>query len=159
MAGFLMGMDYIANDSSSFDVAVRKQQDKLYVRAYAAGGIVANTPMVVAFAGSGFAATVFAASTMGWVGVPEDGTALASGCVGWVQIRGNVEDVQCPAQSITGSIGHGVYWAGATGLGASSSAYAGLSGQVAMLTGDATGYSASTTANMFLLGAWAEERY
>jgi hypothetical protein len=149
----IVGTDYIDTDSS-FDTAIKAEsgKGKLFVRAYATSGIALKTPAALLFTGSGYQATALAASLYARVGVAPE--AIASGCTGWVQMRGFVSNVQAAATSLTGSVGHEIYWAGATGLGCSSSSYIGQSGCVALLAEDKSG-GGSTTANMFLLGVWA----
>lgn len=144
--------DNINDDGSSFNTSFRSGNGKAFVQAYATSGMVANTPYAVAFGGSSYNATALIGSIYAYVGVPERVTA--SGCMGWVQIRGAVNDVQGAATSFTGSVGHNVYWAGATGLGATTSANHGnpTLGAVGILL---EGVSSSTTANIFLMGFWA----
>ena len=150
----LVGSDFIDNDAS-FNTQLKREGAKVFVQTYATSGMVADTPYAVQFMGSGYNATALAASIYAYVGVHKDGEALASGCVGWVQIRGNVENVQAAATSVTGSVGHAVYWAGATGLGASSSANTGNpTVMVGVLTDDHSG-GGSTTINMYLCGLYA----
>jgi len=146
-----MFYDNINNDGSSFNTSFRSGNGKAFVQAYATSGMVANTPYAVTFAGSGYAATVLAASIYAFVGVPERVTA--SGCVGWVQIRGHVEDVQASAAESTGSVGHIIQWHAGT-ICASSSTYLGdpTLGDIGMLTQEA---AASTTLNIWLTGMWA----
>lgn len=87
-------------------------------------------------------------SKTGLVGISSG--AIASGCCGWVTIRGPVDDASSSATvQFTGSIGHAVFLADASGMGASSSAYAGLSHQIGVLLEEATG---TYVANIFLTG-------
>ena len=72
----------------------------MFLKAYATSGMVANTPYAIQWGGSGYTATILAASIYGYVGVPEGSNAVASGCEGWVQIRGYVEGVQCGAADV-----------------------------------------------------------
>lgn len=143
--------DNVDSDSSSFNTTFRSGNGKAFVQAYAAGGMVADTPYAIQYAGSGYNATILAASIWAYVGVPDRVTA--SGCVGWVQIRGERDGVQCGTTDCLGSQGHSVFW-GAAALGVSSSAFQGLTHQVGVLLEDLGG-GASTTANMFLTGLWA----
>jgi hypothetical protein len=124
----------------------------LWAQVYASSGCVSRTPHFVSYgyttSGNGWLqATAISASQVGIIGLPSG--AIASGCVGWVQIRGAFDNVAGPATSFTGSIGHAVYWGGATGLGATGSAYRGLPYHVGFLL---EGVSSSTTANIFLAG-------
>lgn len=123
------------------------------MQAYATSGAVENTPMAIQFMGSGYNATALIGSIYAYVGVPEGTQSIASGCVGWFIIRGPVTDCQGAATSFTGSVGHGVYWGGATGLGASSSAHVGNPAlHVGVLLEETSG---STTANIYLCGYYA----
>ena len=143
--------DNINNDASSFNISMRAGASKVFVEAYATSGMVANTPYAISFAGSGYNATVLVASIYAVPGVPE--RAVASGCMGWVQIRGNVEGVQASAAESTGSVGHTVFWTAAA-IAASTSANRGYHqlGQIGVLTKAA---AASTTLNMWLFGRLA----
>jgi len=151
----LVGSDYIDNDSS-FNTVMRKDGDRVFVKAYATSGAAANTPKYILWSGSCFAATAVVASAYGYIGVVQDANAIASGCVGWVQIRGLVSDCQAyAAAGFTGSVGHSVFILGTTvGLGATGSAYVGNPdiGQCGVLAQYA---NSSTTADIFLTGAWA----
>ena len=150
----MVGADFI-NTSGSFDTLMRADEGgKLYVKTYATSGMSLKTPVMLNFRGSGFAATAVGASMYGYVGVPE--IAIASGCVGWAQIRGFTSNVQAASTSEwTGSVGHAIYPLATTfGLGATTSAYVGNQdiGQCGVLM--TSTYNASTTANIFLTGAW-----
>ncbi|KKL55586.1 hypothetical protein LCGC14_2253960 [marine sediment metagenome] len=149
----IVGSDFIDNNTS-FNTVMKRNGPNVFVQAYAESGIVANTPMAVQFMGSGYNATVLIGSVYGYVGLPEDGASLASGCVGWVQIRGKASDVQGGTASFKGSVGHNVYWAGGTGLGATVSGNVGNQdiGQVGVLLEEADD---STTALIYLTGMWA----
>jgi len=151
----MMLLDNI-NTQGSFDINMRSGGPKVSVKAYATSGMVANTPYMVQFAGSGYNASILAASNYAYVGVHEGGKALASGCTGWVQIRGPVDDVQFGTADASGSQGHAVFW-GAAAVGASSSAFEGLHkvGQIGVLL---ESVDESTTANLYLTGAWATPR-
>uniref|UniRef100_A0A6H1ZU79 Tail protein n=1 Tax=viral metagenome TaxID=1070528 RepID=A0A6H1ZU79_9ZZZZ len=146
-----MFYDNINNDGSSFNTSFRSGNGKAFVQAYATSGMVANTPYAVKFTGSGYSATILVASIYAYVGVPERITA--SGCVGWVQIRGPVEGLQASAAESVGSVGHAISWEVAT-VFASSSANQGNGerGQIGVLTKAA---NASTTLNVYLTGVWA----
>ena len=146
--------------ASSFNTTMRSGDGNVFVQAYAAGGIVANTPMLAQWAGSGFAATVISACTAecGYCCYPKDGTALASGCVGWVQIRGKILEVQSDwATGYTGSVGHVVVMgatATAGGLYATTGANTGnpITGEVGVLLEEA---NASLTTTVWLTGVYA----
>jgi len=123
------------------------------VKVYASSGCVVKNPYFVSYgyttntSGLWFQATAIGASQKGVLGVAS--AAIASGCCGWVTIRGPVTDAAGPATSFTGSCGHSVYWGGATGIGCTGSAFQGLAHQVGFLL---EGTNASTTANIFLTG-------
>jgi len=145
---------------SSFNTMFHADGGKVFIQAYATSGIVANTPMLVQFMGSGYNATLISACTSeaGFGGYPKDGKALASGCVGWVQVRGKIEDVQAfVATGFTGSVGHSVFMgatATAGGFGATSSANVGNGaiGQIGVLLEAASG---SLTTTMYLTGVYS----
>lgn len=156
----MLGFENHIDTDSSFNTMMKAGDAKVFVQAYAGSGIVANTPMLVQWSGSGFAATLISACTaeMGYCGYHRDGTTLASGCVGWVQIRGKIEDVQSDwATGYTGSVGHAVVMgatATAGGLYATSGANTGnpVIGQVGVLLEEASG---SLTTTMYLTGVYA----
>jgi len=139
------------NTNGDINTRFRAGNGKVFVEAYATSGMVADTPYAIQFGGSGYTATILAASIYAYVGVPESVTA--SGCVGWVQIRGERDGVQGGTTDFKGSQGHAIFW-GAAALGASTSAYAGLKHQVGILLEDLGG-GGSTTANIYLTGIWA----
>ena len=148
----IIGSDFIDNNAS-FTTSAKRNGAKVYLKAWAESGVDENTPCAIQFGGSGYTATALVASIYAYVGVPEGTQSVGAGSWGWFQIRGPVDDVQGPTLSFTGSIGHNVYWAGATGLGASSSANIGSPALgVGILTQAA---SSSTTANIYLTGVWA----
>ena len=146
----MLFIDNIINDTSKANVSFRAGNGDAFVEAYAAGGMVANTPYAVQYSASLVNATVLAASIWGMVGVPE--RVVASGCTGWVQIRGKVTDVQASAAESTGSVGHIIQWHAGT-ISASSSTYLGdpALGDVGMLVQEA---NASTTLSIWLSGRW-----
>ena len=86
-------------------------------------------------------------STIGLVGISSG--AIASGCVGWVTIRGQVTATASATVEFTGSIGHAVFFTTASGVGASSSAYLGLTHQIGFLMEEAT---ATLSCDIFLTG-------
>lgn len=146
----LIGSDFIDNNAS-FNTSMKRNGPNVYVQAYATSGMTENTPYMIQFMGSGYKATGLAASHYAFVGVPEGTQSVASGCVGWVQIRGQVDDIQGSAAEAVGSVGHAVAWTGGT-LYASSSAYSGLNHQIGVLTAAA---NASTSLSIYLIGVWA----
>lgn len=144
-----IGMDG-ADVVGSFNTQIKTDRSgKAYVYAYAVGGAALKTPKALLWMGSGYAATALNTGMNARVGIP--GAVIASGCVGWFQIRGFCSDVQGAATSFSGSFGHAVYWGGATGLGASASAWVNVPSQVAVLAEDVGG-GGSTTANLWLVG-------
>ena len=151
----VIGSDSIDN-SGSFNTVMATEGPNVYVQAYATSGIVANSPAEIRWKGSGYAAGSMnhTASRNAYIGIPRAGAAIASGCVGWVQIRGKVEDAQGAATLyFSGSVGHGVYWvASSSGIGASGSAYLADGNHIGVLLQEG---DVSTTANIFLTGIWA----
>lgn len=126
---------------------------KMYVRVYATSGCVSLTPYVVGYQyttdGAGWlqAQDLATNPVVGLIGIGSG--AVASGSFGWLQVRGQVNDVVGNTASFTGSLGHSVYWGGASTLGATSSAYTGASHQVALLTTEGNG---STVGDIYLVG-------
>ena len=149
----LMGTDYINNDAS-FNLLMKRNGPSVFLKALAATGVDENTPCMIQFGGSGYSATAIAASNVCYVGVPEGTQSVGVGSWGWFQITGPVDDVQGDTASFTGSIGHAVYWAGATGLGATSSGYVGASPSVGRIGTLRASVSGGTTADIFLVGVW-----
>jgi len=149
----LVGSDFIDNNAS-FNTKLKRDGAKVFVQAIALAGVDENTPVMVQFGGSGYCASALADSNYAYIGVPEGTQSIGVGSVGWLQIRGPVTDVQGAATSMTGSVGHAVYWAGATGLGATVSGNVGNLdiGQIGILTEEV---SSSTTGNIYLTGVWA----
>ena len=146
------GVDFFENDAgtTSFNTTLKSGGNgKIYLKAYAPSEASANMPMFLFFRqGSTYEATVLGASYVGAVGVAE--TRIASGCVGWIQIRGHASNVQFGTADASGSQGNAVFW-GAGALGASSSAAGlGLTHQVGVVIG--TELNGSTTGDIFLWG-------
>ena len=151
----IMGTDYL-NTDASFNVSMKKNGPSVYLKALALVGVDENTPAMIQFGGSAYNATAMAEANHCYIGVPEGTQSVGAGSFGWFQITGPVDDVQGAGTSLTGSIGHGVYWAAATGLGATSSTYAGASpsvGRIGMLRQEV---NESTTANIYLTGIWCD---
>jgi len=148
----IIGSDFIDNNAS-FTTSAKRNGPKVYLKAWAESGVDENTPAAIMFGGSGYVATALIGSIYGYVGVPEGTQSVGVGSWGWFQIRGPVDDVQGGTLSFTGSIGHNVYWAGATGLGATSSANIGAPTLGVGVLLEET--SSSTTANIYLTGVWA----
>jgi hypothetical protein len=150
------GTDFIDNDAS-FNTQLRKGPGgAIYVQAVVADAAAANTPVAVRQNGSTYYATALAASEgYAYVGVEKDGAAIASGCVGWIQIRGAASGVQAGAADVLCSQGHSIFW-GAAALGASTSAYtmSHSSGQIGFSLAD-YGAGGCTTITMYFAGALA----
>ena len=146
------GMDG-ADAVGSFNTQIKTDRSgKAYVNAYATSGGVIDTPYVLLWHGSGYAATALGTGIRGKIGIP--GETVGSGSLAWYQVRGFASDVQGAATSFTaGSFGHAIYWGGATGLGCSASAYVGVASQVGILMEDLGAGANSTTANIWLTGA------
>jgi len=149
---FFVDSDFLESDGTFSANLKSDGAGQILCKVYVSSGCVINTPYIVDYryttSGAGWlTATGLAASMRGLLGVAS--TAIASGCVGWITVRGPVNNVQGAATSFTGSVGHAVYWAGATGLGASTSTYIGLAYQVGVLLEET---DASTTANIYLTG-------
>ena len=149
---FFVNSDFV--ETGTFGANIKSGGDgRILVRAYASSGCVSRNPYFVSYgyttntSACWFQATALSASQKGLLGVASD--VIASGCMGWVTIRGPVDNAAGPATSFTGSCGHSVYWGGATGIGATGSAYLGLVHQVGVLLEDT---NSSTTANIFLSG-------
>jgi len=126
-------------------------EGRVMVEVYATSGCVQRTPYFINYgypeSGSRYLnATVATASQIGLLGIASD--TIASGCMGWVTVRGPVDNAAGPATSFTGSIGHSVYWLTA-GVGCTGSAFHGLAHQVGFLLEET---NSSTTANIFLVG-------
>ena len=149
----IVGTDYIDN-GGSFNLAMKKEGPNVFVKTYATSGIVANEPAEIRFKGSCYTAGSMnhTASRSAYIGIPE--AAIASGYMGWVQVRGKVKDAQGAASLyFSGSVGHGVYWvASSSGIGASGSAYLADGNHIGVLLEET---SVSTTADIYLTGIWA----
>jgi hypothetical protein len=156
----IVGTDVFEGDTSTYLSPMIKTGTggKLYARVYASSGATVNMGKIcnymISTSYEGYMATALAASTRGLFGFVE--AAIASGCVGWVLIRGPITDCQCAPTSISGSIGHAVY-ATLSGLGANASTYDGNASMVGVLRDDHTS-GGSTTANIFLTGKWDYEQ-
>jgi len=153
---FFTGTDMFEGDgaAATFHSLIKSAGNgKVVAKVYASSNLVMGTPYVVRTAyatggGAWFQATELAASSIGLVGIPT--TAIASGCVGWVTVRGIVDDAQAPAESFTGSVGKAIYWGGATGIGCSSTTYIGAAHHVGIMI--TTAANASTTCTILLTG-------
>jgi len=65
-------LDNIDNNAS-FNTHMRSGNGKVSLEAYATSGMVADTPYMVQWGGSGYNASILAASNFAYVGVPDDG--------------------------------------------------------------------------------------
>ena len=153
---FFVDSDFFEGDGADATFSARLKSGgngKILVQVYATSGMVAKSPYRVDYgyttSGNGwFIPQSMATNPMaGLIGVASD--VCASGCVGWVQIRGPIEAVSFAVASQTGSIGDAVSWASAAGLKATSSTYIGAVHQVGILTAQATG---TNTGDIFLVG-------
>ena len=153
---FFTGTDMIEGDgaAATFHALIKSQGNgQVVAETYATSGMTAKRPYVMTYqyttSGNGwFQPLAISASNKGLVGIAS--AAIASGCMGWVTVRGQVLNASSPATvQMNGSMGHAVYWAGASGLAASSSAYIGALHQIGFLIEEAT---ATYAANIFLTG-------
>jgi len=144
-------VDFFESDAgtASFNTTIKSGGNgKIYVKAYAPDGVLANAAAFLKYKeGSTYLATQLQASVIGPIGVAEE--VVASGCVGWIQIRGHASNVQFGTADASGSQGNAVFWGNAA-LGASSSAAMGLLHQVGVVIG--TELNGSTTGDIFLWG-------
>ncbi|KKL55584.1 hypothetical protein LCGC14_2253940 [marine sediment metagenome] len=153
---FFTDTDFSEGDASTH-IALKLKSGgagKLFVQCYASSGASLGVHLkhVYSTAYEGFFSTAtIAASVVGLYGYCADD--IASGCVGWAQIRGPVDNAQCAAAVMSGSIGHTVrlaasgLWATATATGQST--FNGDASQVAVLREEV---DTSTTANIYLVG-------
>lgn len=148
---FFVSTDF-QEGGGTFSAQLRADGSRVLVKVYATSGCVTGTPYRIDYAyttsGNGWLQPhALTASAIGLVGIASG--AIASGCTGWVTVRGPVDNAQAPAASFTGSVGHAVYWGGATGIGATSGAFTGGNSFCGVLLEYANG---STTSNIFLTG-------
>jgi len=158
---FFVNSDF-HEDGATFSANIKSGGDgKVFVKVYATSGMVAKSPYRIDYGYTTNTGAVWlqpqALATnpmVGLIGIPSG--AVASGCVGWVQVRGPVLDVSFAVASQTGSIGDAVSWASAAGLKATSSTYIGAVHQVGILLAEATG---TNTGDILLVGnCYAESR-
>ena len=158
---FFIGTDTFAGDGTdtTFTANIKSipASGQVVVKVYATSGMTAKRMYPLSFKYSSDTAGWFApigvstaaASQQGLPGIAS--AAIASGCVGWVTVRGPVTAASSKAtDKFTGECGHAVFWGGATGMAASSSAYIGALHQIGFLLTSATGGAAA--ANIFLTG-------
>ena len=153
---FFTGTDMFEGDgaAATFHSVIKSGGNGLVMaKVYASSNLVAKTPYNVNVAygtesvANWFRCTEPTASNIGLIGIPS--AAVASGCVGWVTIRGVVEDVAFPAESLTGSVGTAIYQKSA-GLGGTGSAFIGAVHQVGINL--VTVGNESTTGTIYLTG-------
>lgn len=149
---FFTGTDFIES-GGTFSATIKSDgAGRVLAYVYATSGMLAKSIYHVgqfyATSGTPWLQPYTIGSKTGLVGIASG--AIASGCCGWVTIRGQVDDASSSATvQFTGSIGHAVFFADASGMGASSSAYSGLNHQIGFLLEQATG---TYVANVFLTG-------
>lgn len=148
----IVGTDaYPDAQGGSFNTAYKVDPtgSKVYVQAYTNDALTSNEVAMAMYDGSTYLATSQEASVVGYICFAQ--AAIASGCLGWVQIRGVVSNVVSAAGSFTGSVGHAVSWGvtASAGLHASDSFYQTLEHHVGWLVQAAT---ATTSTKMFLAG-------
>jgi hypothetical protein len=155
---FFIGTDMFEGDgaAATFHSLIKTDTNgRVLVKVYATSGMTSKDIFVITqmytteSAGTQWLQPlVHTASNKGLVGIAS--ASIAAGCVGWVTVRGPVDNVSSPATvEMTGSIGHAISWFGASGIGASSSAYSGAVHQIGFLLEEATG---TLAANVFLTG-------
>jgi len=149
---FFTGTDFINSDASTYFAPTIKSGDygKVYVKAYATSGMAVDKGCLLNFGHStnyeGHFATALVASVIGVFGYNE--SAIASGCTGWITVRGFVDSAQGQTGSFQGSIGHAVYFC-ASGIGVADGAFVGGSSQIGLIHAD---IDACTTATIYLVG-------
>ena len=155
---FFIGSDFTEGDGADATFAARMKSGgngKVLVEVYCTSGMVAATPYRLDYVYTTESAgamwlqpRTFATNpARSLIGVASD--AVASGCNGWIQIRGQIASVSFAVASQTGSMGHAVFYTDSSGLGASSSAYLGAMHQCGFLIEEAT---ATLAINIFLTG-------
>jgi len=158
---FFVNSDFIEGEAT-FAANLKSGGDgKVLVEVYATSGMVAKSPYRIDYGyttntgGRWLQPQAMATNPMvGLIGVASD--VCASGCLGWVQIRGPILAVSFAVASQTGSIGDAVSWASAAGLKATSSTYIGAVHQVGVFISEATG---TNTGDILLVGnCYAESR-
>ena len=159
---FFTGTDMFEGDgaAATFQTLIKSDTDgRILAKTYAESGMTAKRAYFMHThynsAGNGWYQPVVASTLAGGLpGIASD--VIASGCIGWVTIRGKVTDASSPASiEMTGSVGHSVFilthGTGALGgMGASSSAYLGASHQIGFLIESSA--NASYAHTIFLTG-------
>lgn len=149
---FFTGTDFFESGATNSATIKSDGAGRILCEVYATSGMLAKSIYHIGqfytTSGDRWLQPYTIGSKTGLVGIASG--AIASGCVGWVTIRGPVDDASSSATvQFTGSIGHAVFFADGSGMGASSSAYAGLSHQIGFLLEEGTG---TYVANIFLTG-------
>lgn len=149
---FFAGTDHFESGGSYSATIKSDNAGRILAYVYATSGMLTKTLYHIGqfytTDGSCWLQPYTVGSKTGLVGIAS--AAIASGCVGWVTIRGPVSGASASATvEFTGSIGHAVFFADASGMGASSSAYNGLPHQIGFLMEEAT---ATLAADIFLTG-------
>ncbi len=90
----IVGSDFIDNHNS-FNTVMRRSGPNVFIQVYAVGGVAANSPGAITWKGSGYAVgSMNNPSQRAYIGIPENSGSIASACVGWMQIRGKVANVE-----------------------------------------------------------------
>ena len=158
---FFIDTDFAeGNEDGTFTIHLKSGGNgQILVKVYATSGMTAKRMYPLGYFYSTSAngwfspigASTAGASQKGLPGIASEG--IATGCVGWVTIRGTVLDASSPATvDFTGSIGNAITWAGASGMSASSSSYIGAVHQIGFLIEDLSTVGATNAANIFLTG-------
>lgn len=151
------GTDMFEGDSTFSQGLKSGANGALYARVYCTSGMLTKSPYIlksVYATGVGMwygaaSLTGFGDSWTGLIGIASG--AIASGCMGWAQIRGVVENATSPTSvDFVGSIGHAIYWGGASGLGCTTSVYTGDPTEVGMLIAGSSDATATNVATILL---------
>jgi hypothetical protein len=149
---FFVGTDF-AESGGTFSANIKSDgAGRILAKVYATSGMLTKTGYLLNYqyttSDNGWFQPMAAGSNYGLFGIASD--AIASGCVGWVTIRGPVDNASSSATvQFTGSIGHAVFFTTASGMGASSSAYVAFPHQIGVLLEEAT---ATYAVNICLTG-------
>ena len=156
---FFTGTDMFEGDgdAATFHAIIKSHGNgQVVVKTYATSGWTAKRPYILSYYCATddnipwFSPIPSGVGAVGLVGVASG--AIASGCVGWVTVRGTVIDASAPASvDFTGSIGDAVFYTDTSGMGASSSAYLGAAHQIGFLIEDLAA-GATNVVNIFLTG-------
>lgn len=153
---FFVDSDFFEGDgaAATFGVSLKSGGNgQVFVKVYATSGMIAKNVYIIeqnyTTADSYWMQPRVIATnpSAGLLGIPN--TVVASGCVGWVQVRGPVSAASFATASQTGEVGHAVFWASASGLKSTGSAYIGAVHQVGVLLEEIAG---GNSANIYLSG-------